>query len=90
MRVEFLRCNNSTHNTHQAIKADGDAVAGSAVSGGEDFRGIGVEAAVVDVLEMNVISNRIVNELSRARLHEKEEGSMEAVDCEQRKGQGAA
>lgn len=37
-------------DAHDAVEADGDAVAGAAVGGGEDFGGVGVEGAVVDVL----------------------------------------
>lgn len=40
----------SAHDAHDSVQADGDAVAGAAVRGGQDFGRVGVEGAVVDVL----------------------------------------
>lgn len=37
-------------DTHYAVEADGDTVAGAAVGGRKDFGGIGVQRAVVDIL----------------------------------------
>lgn len=44
------RRNTSADDSHDSVQADRDAVAGAAVGRGEDFRSIGVESAVVDVL----------------------------------------
>ena len=45
-----VRSNDGAHDTHDAVQADGDAIAGSTMGGGQDLGSIGVEAAVVDVL----------------------------------------
>lgn len=48
-------CGNArAHDTHDAVQPNGDAVAGAAVCGGQDFGRVGVERAVVDVLEVGV------------------------------------
>jgi hypothetical protein len=49
-----LRCYDGTDDSHHTVEADGDAIAGPAMCCGQDFRSVGVEAAVVDVLKRDV------------------------------------
>lgn len=44
------RGNARAHDAHDAVKANGDAVAGAAVRGGQNFGRVGVQRAVIDVL----------------------------------------
>ena len=50
--VEYSRSDDGAHDAHDAVEADGDAVAGAAVRRGQDFGGVGVEGAVIDVLSV--------------------------------------
>jgi hypothetical protein len=49
-----VRSDDGAHDTHDTVQADGDAIAGAAMGGRQDFGGVGVEAAVVDVLLWDV------------------------------------
>ena len=60
VRVD-IRCYNSADDTHDTVEADGDAVAGAAMSCGQDFWSVGVEAAVVDVLNGGVSRSSLSN-----------------------------
>lgn len=52
-RGDDSRGDDGADDSHDAVEADGDAVAGAAMGCWQDFRGVGVEAAVVDVLRRN-------------------------------------